>query len=238
MESNVIEFPGQAEKAEARTWPERARAAVIRSVESYTAAAELLQGMKALRKRIAETFDPHIKRAFESHRALTREKADAEAPLAEAERIVKDAMVAWDTEQERIRIEAQRKADEEARQREEQERLDRAAAMEREGNEFGDDAMVKEANALINEPAPVVVAAPVAKATPKVSGITYRTTYSARVTDVMALVRFVAANPSHVALLTPNLTALNAQARSLKTALRIPGVQVIETKDVAAGVSR
>lgn len=231
----VLDIPGQAEKAEARTWPERARAAVIRSAESYTSASELLLGIKSLRKRIAETFDPHIKRAFDAHRALTREKADAEAPLTEAERIVKDAMVAWDQEQERIRIEAQRRADEEARQRDEDERLSRAAAMEREGNEWGDQTLVQEAEALIEAPPAPVVAAPVAKATPVVKGITYRTTYSARVIDVMALVKFVAANPSHVALLTPNLTALNAQARSLKMGMRIPGVNVVETKDVAAG---
>lgn len=237
IESTVLEFPAQASevKADALTWPERARALRITDGESYTRASELLLAIKALRKRAGEVHDPNIKRWLDGHRAALRDKADVEAPLTEAERVVKDAMVAYDREQDRLQREAQRKADEEARQREEQDRLERAAAMEREGNAFGDTALVAEAEALISEPAPIVQAAPVAKATPKVAGITYRTTYSAQVTDVVALIRFVAANPSHAALLTPNLTALNAQARSLRTALQIPGVRVIETKDVAAG---
>lgn len=233
--AEVLEFSGREVRDEALTWPDRARAAVITDTASYTAAADLLLGVKALRKRIAETFDPHVKRAFEAHRALTREKADAEAPLTEAERIVKDALVAYDREQERQRQEAQRKADEEARRREEDERLALAAAMEKEGNEYGDAALVREAEALIAAPPPPVVAAPVAKATPKVAGVSYRTTYSAQVTDIVALIRFVAANPTHVALLTPNITALNGQARSLKQSMRIPGVRVVESRDVAAG---
>lgn len=238
MSSTVAESPDRSVAIEAMTWPDRARAAIVTDASTYEIAAQMLLGIKDLRKKIADTFDPHCKRAFEAHRALTKEKADAEAPLTQAERIIKDSLRAYDAEQERLRREAQRLADEEARRREEDERVARAAALEREGREFGDDMLVEEAHALINEPAPVVTAAPIAKATPAVKGISYRTTYSAQVTDLVALIRFVAANPSHAALLTPNMTALNAQARSLKQALRLPGVHVIETRDVAAGVGR
>jgi hypothetical protein len=238
--ADVLEFPAQAEaiKGQALTWPETARALRIVDAETYRQAGELLLGIKALRKRVADVHDPNIKRWLDGHRASLKDKADAEAPLTEAERIVKDGMLAWDREQERQRREAQRLADEEVRRREEDERVARAAAMEREGHDFGDETLVQEAHALINEPAPVVTAAPIAKATPTVKGISYRTTYSAQVTDLVALIRFVAANPSHAALLSPNMTALNAQARSLKQALRLPGVHVIETRDVAAGVGR
>jgi hypothetical protein len=75
----------------------------------------------------------------------------------------------------------------------------------------------------------------VAPAVPKVGGISYRDTYSAKVTDLIALVKFVAANPTHVGLLKANEVALNAQARSLKAQMRIPGVEVVKTRDVAAG---
>lgn len=231
---SVIDAPGAAERAEALTWPERARAAVVMDDTSYRVVADMLLGIKALRKKIAETFDPHIARAFQAHRALTRDKAETEAPLAEAERVIKDTLAAYDTEQERLRVEAQRLADEAARQRDEDERLARAAAMEIEGREYGDDALVDEAHALIETPPVPVTAAPVAKAVPKVQGISYRVTYSARVTDVRALVKFIAANPQYVNLIVPNMTAINAQARSLKSALQIPGVQVLEHKDVAA----
>lgn len=233
--SAILEFPERdTVKNEALTWPQRARAAAITSIESYTAAAELLKAIKALRVKIAETFDPHVKRAHEAHRALVKEKADAEAPLTEAELILKRSLTAYDDEQRRIARERQAKADREAREQEEQRRLDQAAAMEKEGNEFGDVALVAEANALISEPV-VAVAAPVEKATPKVAGIAYRTTYSAQVVDILALVRHVAANPQLLPLLSANMPALNGQARSLKAALQLPGVKVIETRDVAAG---
>jgi hypothetical protein len=222
---------------EALTWPDRARTAAVVDPASYQAAGELLKGIKQLRQKIAETFDPHIKRAFDSHRALCEEKRQAEAPLTEAERVLKNALVTYDTEQERLRREEQRRLEREAQQEQERLSLERAAALEREGNAFGDTAMVDEARQVLEEQlqAPPPPIAAVQKATPRVAGIVHRSTWSARVTDMMALIRFVAANPSHAGLLQINQAALNAQARSLKGGLRIPGVQPLETRDVAAG---
>src|SRR5690348_17585474 len=56
-------------------------------------------------------FRSHVKRAYEAHRALVREKADAEAPLTQAERVIKDALRAYDDEQARLAEEAQRQAE-------------------------------------------------------------------------------------------------------------------------------
>jgi hypothetical protein len=222
---------------EALTWPDRARTAAVVDPASYQSAGELLKGIKQLRQKIAETFDPHIRRAHDSHRALCEEKRQAEAPLTEAERLIKNALVAYDTEQERIRREEQRRLEREAQQEQERLALERAAALEREGNAFGDAAMVTEAGQVLEEQlqAPPPPVAAVQKATPKVAGIVHRTTWSARVTDLHALVKFVAANPSYIGLLTANLPALNGQARSLKGAMRLPGVQAVPTNDVAAG---
>jgi hypothetical protein len=103
--TSSLEIPidAGAVTSEALSWPDRARATVITDSTTYTDACELLKGIKALRVRIGETFDPHIGRAFQAHRALCKEKQDAEAPLTEAERILKAALVAYDDAQERIR---------------------------------------------------------------------------------------------------------------------------------------
>jgi hypothetical protein len=222
---------------QALTWPDRARGAAVVDAESYGRASELLKGIKALRQEIAETFDPHIKRAHEAHRALLKEKQDAEAPLTEAERIIKNALGAYHTEQERLRVLEQQRLEREAKQRADEEALARAAAMEIEGREFGDAALVEEARQVLDDQlvAPPPPVASVARTTPAVAGIVHRTTWSARVVDLMALVKFVAANPSYIGLLQANQTALNAQARSLKAAMRLPGVQAVPTQDVAAG---
>ncbi len=228
-EASVLDVPSQAIKDEAVSWPDKAKAALITDHESYHGVAEFLLGIKALRKKIAETFDPHIKRAFEAHRALTKEKADAETPLTDAETLIKGRLAAWDTEQERLRLEAQRVADEKARQSEEDDRLARAAAMEIEGQQFGDEQMVAEAHELITQPAPVIVAPPVARATPKVSGISYRT-----------VVKFRIVNPD----LVPRqyCAPVEAKIRGIVTALgmnaNIPGVQTYTERVVAAGGGR
>ncbi|MCX6553147.1 MAG: hypothetical protein NTY02_19460 [Acidobacteria bacterium] len=222
---------------EALTWPARAEALVVQSADHYNAAAELLKSIKALRQKIADTFGPHVKRAFDAHRALVAEQKAAEAPLVTAETTIKAKLVAYDTEQEQIRREEARRLQELARQDEERRRLAEAAAMERQAQATGDTSLQAEAEALIAEPveAPVIT---VQKATPVVGGISYRTTYSARVTDKLALIAYVAAHPAFAALLDPNMPALNAQARSLKLALQIPGIVVDAKRDIAAGAGR
>lgn len=235
MSATVLELPDRAVVTEAESWPARARAAQITDTASYAGACELLLGIKDLRRKIAETFDPHVQRACDAHRALVKEKRDAEAPLTEAETIVKGAIAAYDQEQERLLREAQRRLDEEARKKAEDDRLALAAAMELEGKLYGDDALVDEAHALIEAPITPVPVAPAPRTTPKVAGVSIRTTYAAEVVDLRALVTFVAANPSHLNLLSANMPALNAQARSLQAAMHIPGVRVVPTQSVAAG---
>lgn len=218
---------GERVTQRALSMPEQARAVRITDPASYERACDFLKGVKALREEISETFDPHIKRAYEAHRALCAEKKDAEAPLAEAERIVKNGLVAYDQAQERIRREEQRRLEDQARREEEDRRLAEAETLAACG-------APEMADALLSEPidTPVVAVAPT---TPKVTGISYRENWSARITDLHALVKFVAANPSHIGLLKANEPALNAQARSLKGQMRIPGVQAFATRDVAAG---
>ncbi len=211
----------------ALTYPDRARSLCIEDAVSYAQACEFLKGIKALRAEIAETFEPHIKRAHESHRALLKEKADAEVPLAEAERIAKAALVVYDQQQDCIRRAEQERVRAELKRQEEERLLAEALDAEAAGD-------VETADALISEPVHVPTVA-VAPSTPKVSGISYRETWSAEVTDLAALVRYVAQHPLFAGLLSPNMPALNGQARSLKGQLQIPGVKAVCTRDVAAG---
>ena len=99
--STVIDN-SEAVKSEALAWPDRARALRITDEASYVEGGELLKAIKALRNKIAQTFDDHIKRAFELHRALVGEKKAAEAPLTQAEGIIKHGLIAYTEEQERI----------------------------------------------------------------------------------------------------------------------------------------
>jgi hypothetical protein len=218
---------------EALTWPERARAIAVTSPETYSAAAELLKGIKALRGRIAETFDPHIRRAHEAHKALVRQKADMEAPLTEAETTVKRALGTYTQEQERIRREEERRLAEEARKREEERRLAEAAALETEAAETGNAELLAEAQEMISAPveAPVVI---LQSATPKVAGISYRENWKGACTDLAALVKAAAVRPELLSLLKPNDTAINQMARAQKGRFSVPGCKAWNEPIVAS----
>ena len=221
----VVDNGSMVEKA--LTYPDQARALRIADAGTYQGACDFLKGIKALRTEIADTFGPHITRAHEAHKALLKEKSDAEAPLAEAERITKAALVTYDAAQEQIRRAEAARLQEQLRQQEHERRLAEAVELEQAGESA-------EAEALIEAPITVPTVA-VAPSTPKVSGIAYRETWSANVTDLGALVKHVAAHPQFAGLLLANMPALNAQARSLKAQMQIPGVEAVCTRDVAAG---
>jgi len=213
--------PADNVNSEALGMVEQARLFTITGPETYAYVAEFLKGIKALRERIGTTLDPHIKRAYDAHRELCAEKRRAEASAIEAERIAKDLLVAWDTEQERI-AEAQRQQVQAAV---DEVTLQQACEMAAGGD-------LENAEALID----MAPTAAVQKATPKISGVNFTERWSAKVTDLGLLVKHVAANPSLLPLLLPNMVALNMQAKSLKRQMQIPGVQAVSTKDVSAGV--
>lgn len=220
--------------AEALTWPDRARALRITTTEAYQSAAEMLLGIKALRKKVDEAHDPNISRWNKGHKDAIADKAKDALPLSEAERIIKDGMRAYDDEQERLRLAEERRLAEEARQREEDRRLAEAAALEREGHATNDPELLYEANELIERPvlAPVVS---IARSTPKVAGIVYRETWKAECSDVKLLIAAAAKDPRWASLLQPNVTAINQMARALKSEFDVPGIRVWQHKDVAAG---
>lgn len=234
-----LEIPATTTKLvrEAQTWPDRARAVRIVDSRTYEVAADMLLGIKALRTQIGADLDPLIKSAYEHHRDLVAFKRKSDDPLAEAEGIIKGGLKTYDEEQERLRQEEERRLQEIARKEAEDRALAEAAALEREAVESGDPSLLFEAHALVDEPvvAPVVQ---LARSTPKVAGISYKEAYRAEVTDLLALVRYVAQHPEHLALLQANTTALNGMARSMKDGLKLPGVRVIKDRIVAAGSRR
>jgi hypothetical protein len=212
-------------KTEALAWPDRARSTTVTDDGSYTIAAELLKGIKALRQKIAETFDPHIKRAFDAHRALCREKQDAEAPLTEAEGVLKRSLIAYDTEQERVRRAEETRLREEARRQEEQRRLDEAAALELQAAETDDELLRAEAEEMLAAPieTPAVV---VAKTTPKVAGVSFREVWKFRILDARKV-------PDEYKKVDE--IKVGGVVRALRGGTKIPGIEVYAERIASAG---
>ena len=193
---------------ETATVQERAKAIAITDTASYTDAAEFVKSIKAVRGRIAETFDPLIKSAHATHKALLDEKKKHDMPLDEAERVIKGKIAGYQGELERQRQAEERRLREQAQKEEEERRLAQAVELEQQGE-------TQAAAELIEAPieAPAVV---VAAAVPKVSGVSTRKAWKWRVVDARLI-------PYEYML--PDEKKIGAHARSMGEQARIPGIE-------------
>lgn len=81
----------------------------------------------------------------------------------------------------------------------------------------------------------VVTAAPAVEAPAKVSGISGRMTFSAEVTDLMELVKAVAAGTAPIEAIQADTKFLGAQARAFKKAGQLyPGVMAVAERSISA----
>ena len=191
---------------------------------TYEQAVEYAKAIKAVGKDIEMFCEDGIKAAHATWKTLLAARDEKLKPLKEAESILKSKMIRYTEEEERKRREEEARIREEMRKQEEEARLRAAEQLEKEGR-------IEEASQVIEEPifTPTVVLPQATQ--PK--GVSYRENYSARVTDLKALCRAVVEGRVPEAAVTPNMTVLNQQARSLKTALKWPGVEVICEKSAA-----
>lgn len=203
-------------ETEALTVPEKARALKIVDNETYVMAGNMLVEIKGLRKQINDTFDPIVKKAYEAHKEAKAQKTKVEAPLAEAEGIIKPALSAWNMEQERIRRQAELAAQEAARKAEEERRLKEAESLEKQGDQKG----VEEVLSAPIEVAPVIVQ----KTVPKVQGISFTERWKFQIVDASKIPR---------EYLVPDEIKIGQVVRALKGATSIPGVKAYSESGVS-----
>lgn len=227
---------------------------VIDSPTMFELASDDLKGIKALQKEVEEkrtSITGPLNQAVKAVNDLFRAPKDY---LDKAESTLKRAMVTWTTEQERIAAEARREA--EAAARAERERL---AAIEREQQEAARKAQeeaqaaaaagdkeaaaramaqaqaAQEQAAMAAVTANVVTVAPAVEAPAKVSGISGRMSFSAEVTDLMELVKAVAAGTAPIEAIQADAKFLGAQARAFKkTGQLYPGVMAVAERSISA----
>jgi len=226
---------------EAVSWASRARGLAVVDRQSCLNASHLLRSIKTLRAGITTWFAPHIEAAMETKRkaeaarkALADERDRMEAPLVDAEGILKRALLTWETEQEAVRLEQERALQAEAHRQAEAVTLAAAAAMELEARATGDAGLLQEAADILAQPIDTPVVS-VAKLTPKVDGISYRDNFKAHpAVDIKALAAAVAAGTAPVGFLTVNMTAINQFARATQGTQPVPGVRFFNDRIVAA----
>lgn len=219
-------------------------ALVVTDATTYLKAGESLKLIAAYIKRVGELMDPLVASAHQHHQLTLRQRAGLLQPAEAVKRALGRGMDAWDREQTRLVQEAERERREEQErlQREENERAaaerrrleeeaqrraeEDAAEAERDGDPERADRILIEP-VLIELPPPRVVFVPPASvaAPPRIEGVGFRPNWKAEVTDLMALVKAVAAGEQPLTYLLPNDVALNGVARALKEHMRVPGVE-------------
>lgn len=222
MSTEAIETPDtQAIERDLAPVVARASGLVIADKAGHEAGQLYLTEIVARERFVKEQFEEPKRKAFEAHRSITALEKRILEPLLSARALVSRKLTAYeDTERQRAEAERRRR-EEEARRKEEERRL-----MDLAATEDPEEAAEIEAEPIV---APVIE---VATETAKVEGVSTAVRYKAEVTDLLALVRHVAATPEHVNLLQVNGPALNALARSLREALSIPGVRVVKERDM------
>lgn len=170
---------------------------------------------------------------LEAERAA-RAQAEAERRRIEAERAAEARAAAEAARVERERIEAERRAALAAAE----------AAGQIEDAQFVEDptetarlaeleAQARAAAEAAQEPVFIPEVLPAEVEPVALTGISQRTTYEAEVVDLMELVKAVASGQIQPEVLLPNTKVLNGLAKTMKDALRIPGVKAVPVKTLA-----
>lgn len=214
--------------------------------------------VKALKKKISDTFDPSINNAHKTWKGMIAERDKHLAPLEKAESLIKDKMLAYYKEEERKRKEEERKREEAAKkeedrkrkEKEEQERkwrekeeaaqkeADRLAAEGKEdearkAQEIADKAAEKAEER--KEEAENVYVAPEAVQTqaPVSKGTAVKENWDFAITNERVLITALLDNPMLSDLVTVDEKELRKAVKSMKSKLKLPGLRVWNKGTVA-----
>lgn len=210
---------------DAETTLELVKGYKITSQEEYAWGADQLKTIKtkaknleARRKEITKPMDAAKKSVMDFFRPPAELLANSEA-------LVKSAMLTYQQEENKRQREIQRKAEEAA----EKERK-RLAKLEAKAIDRGDEEKAQHhAQRAQNVQAPIV-----RQETPKASGISTRKIWKSEVTDLMELVKAVAAGDAPIALLQANGPEINKRVKALRDEFSAPGVRVYSEDSMSA----
>ncbi len=228
MMTTLAKIETKEEELNKEILPELSVAAeiIVKDAESYQMAGKSWKSLTTLEKRIKSYWDGTVddpgpvKMAAILKDNLTKKRDAMLGPVGEQKNSLRLGMKTFEDEQERIRRAEQARLEEEARKAAEEAALAQAVALEMNGHKAAAEAVIA---------APVVAPAVyVQKTTPTGFGNATRRTWGAEVTDLMALVKAVAAGIVPIQAIEANTVFLGQQARALKSALQYPGVRAVE----------
>ncbi|MBU1067584.1 hypothetical protein KKE60_07330 [Patescibacteria group bacterium] len=232
--------PVEQVKNEVIPIPDQAKMIIVKDQGTLAKANDFFLTIKALRKKISDTFDPIISKAHAAHKEALNQKSMVELPLVVAEKYLNGQITAYHQEIEKKRREEQEilrqeaiKAEMERRKKEEEERLVQATELEAAGAKEEAEALISEAIEEKEKPIEAYVPPPTTQKV-ELEGVTVKTYYSAKVSNLSKLIKAVAEGRAPVNCLEANMTVLNGLARSLKKEMKLDGVELVVTPSMAS----
>ncbi len=228
-------------RRDALRWASEVQSLSISNAEGCVQASYLLRSIKGVRADIQRWFAPHVEAAMETKRRaetarkqLVDEQERMEAPLVNAEGVVKRALLTWERAEEDRRRAEEARLQAEAQRLAEEQTIAAAAELETAAHATGDAEMLAEAAAILEQPieAPAVV---VRSTVPKVQGISYRDNWTVHPDiNVRALAAAVANGTAPSTFLLPNMTAIRQWAKATQGGQTVPGIKVVNDRQIAA----
>jgi hypothetical protein len=214
-------------KNQALSLKERVDALQVVDQASYDLADALNKQAYEGKKAFHVWFDP-IDEASKAQRKTTIAQGKAiDEPFDYIIEITAARKGKWRREQEAIAAQKQREAEEIARKKAEDKQIEEAELLASLGMNEAAEA------ALTAEP---VIERVIVEAPSKGAGTVLRDYYRAEVTDLLALVKAVAAGQAPLEAIEANMTYLNGKARLEKGGMKVPGVRaVVESKEGRRG---
>lgn len=201
----------------------RAESLTIANPEELTASGELLRDIAGKAKQVKaqlKTITDPLAEATKAAKALFAPVTDE---LAAADGTVRRAVLTYQQEERRKAAAAQ--AIEDAKARKRREELD--AQADRHENAGREERAEERRDESAATTAPIVEepAAP--------AGVSTRTTWKARVTDLKELAAAVGRGEQPESLIAANMPALNALAKGAREGLKVPGVEAWKDESLA-----
>jgi len=221
METQIITPEVERSTEKALMVLDTVTAITITTIDDYQFAQMV---MKEVKDRIKELIETRMEQTRPLDISKSKTIAFFASPLEKlemAKAYLNRIMVAFTENQERIRRDEERRLQEEARKRAEEDALTQALEAEAAGETFEAEEIIKE----IYVP-PVKVASSIPKS--KESHI--RETWSAELISLKDLVEGIVAGNAPLMAVTANMTFLNEQARSYKQAMSIAGCRAVSKK--------
>jgi len=202
----------------------QAEGTLVTNDEEYQSAAEFGRAIKAKANEITAFFKPMKDAAHKAHKEVCEREKKMLEPLAKAEKLVKQAMGAYVTEQERKRKEAEEAA-RRAAAAEAERKLADAISLEEQGREDEAAAAIEEAEVIDTVGSSLTISA----APPKVKGVTAKRDYEIVGVDGAK----VPINFAGIELRPVDTAAVMCLIRASKGSIQIPGITYRETTNMS-----